>query len=283
MLSWRIGEVRITRVVELTMSGEASLLLPAASAEALLAIPWLRPDFVEDDGRYRTSVHALVIETPERRMVVDTCIGGGKGREAWGIRARGDRFLAEMVEAGYPPDSIDTVLCTHLHFDHVGWNTRWTEAGWRPTFPQARYLFGRAELAYWSVQQASAPDREVFADSVQPVLDAGLADLVEPDHQLCDEVRLVPTPGHSVGHVSVAIASRGEQALITGDFVHHPCQLARPDWGSAFDHDAAAGAETRRRMFAALAETPTLVIGTHFAAPTAGRIVRDGAVWRLAC
>jgi glyoxylase-like metal-dependent hydrolase (beta-lactamase superfamily II) len=116
---------------------------------------------------------------------------------------------------------------------------------------------------------------------VQPVFDAGLVDLVETDARLCDEIDLVPTLGHTPGHVSVRIRSRGEEALITGDFLHHPCQIAHPDWASTADSDAAMGVQTRERMFAALAGRPVLVIGTHFAGATAGRIVRDGAAYRL--
>ena len=114
------------------------------------------------------------------------------------------------------------------------------------------------------------------------MFEAGLVELVETDHRVCDEISLEPTLGHTPGHVSVRIRSKGEEALITGDFLHHPCQLARPDWGSSADFDAPASRETRERMFGALAGQPVLMIGTHFAAPTAGHVVRDGEVYRLA-
>jgi glyoxylase-like metal-dependent hydrolase (beta-lactamase superfamily II) len=140
---------------------------------------------------------------------------------------------------------------------------------------------GRIEFAHWQARQETEDYAPIFADSVRPVADAGLVELVPTDHRLCDEVSLVPTPGHTPGHVSVRIASRGEEALITGDFLHHPCQMARPDWSSEVDHDREAAHATRRRVFAALAGTPTLVIGTHFAGPTAGRVVRDGDAFRL--
>jgi glyoxylase-like metal-dependent hydrolase (beta-lactamase superfamily II) len=121
----------------------------------------------------------------------------------------------------------------------------------------------------------------ILADSVNPILDAGLATLVETDHQLCGEISLIPTIGHTPGHVSVMINSRGEQALITGDFMHHPCQIAHPEWDTLADSDPEQGIRTRRIMFERLAGTPVLVIGTHFAGATAGRIVRDGETWRL--
>ena len=149
---------------------------------------------------------------------------------------------------------------------------------WLPTFPNAQYLFGRVEYEHWSTQ-ADRPDMlPVMADSVQPILDAGLAELVEWDHVLCSEVRLMPSAGHSPGHASVWI----ERALITGDFAHHPFQMAHPDWSSTADHDPAMAEATRRRILGELADEPVLMIGTHFAGPTAGYVCRDGDVFRLA-
>ncbi|HEY1259269.1 MAG TPA: MBL fold metallo-hydrolase, partial [Stellaceae bacterium] len=144
------------------------------------------------------------------------------------------------------------------------------------------YLMGRVELEHWRAQQERDDMKAVFADSVAPVYDAGLVDLVETDHRVCDEVSLIPTPGHTPGHVSVQIASEGETALITGDFMHHPCQIARPEWSSTADSDPQAAERTRRHMLARLADAPTLVIGTHFAGRTAGHVVPDGAAYRLA-
>jgi len=233
------------------------------------------------------SIHALVIETPDRRIVVDTCLGNDKeGRRIPGWNNLRGPFLADLAAAGFPRESIDTVLCTHLHVDHVGWNTMLVEGAngtrsWVPTFPQARYLMGRVEFAHWREHRERADMAAVFADSVAPIHDAGLADLVETDHRVCDEVTLVPTLGHTPGHVSVRISSKGEEALITGDFMHHPCQIARPDWSSTADSDPAEARLTRERMLARLAGVPVLVIGTHFAGRTAGRVERDGDAFRL--
>jgi glyoxylase-like metal-dependent hydrolase (beta-lactamase superfamily II) len=227
------------------------------------------------------SIHALIIQTPTRRILVDTCLGNDKPRDIPGWSHRQGPFLKDLSDAGLDRASIDTVVCTHLHVDHVGWNTMLVDGQWVPTFPNARYLLGQAEFEYWRAEHHGPAQRTLFADSVQPVFDAGLVDLVATDHQLCPEVQLVPTLGHTPGHVSVAIQSRGEQALITGDFIHHPCQLARPDWAAAPDFDQAASTRTRREVFGRLAGQPTLVIGTHFAGPTAGRIVRDGDAYRL--
>ncbi len=173
------------------------------------------------------------------------------------------------------------MLCTHLHVDHVGWNTMKVGDRWVPTFPNARYLMGRTEYEHWSAQDPKEQRDDVFGDSVKPVIDAGLVDMVDSDHQITEEVRLVPTPGHTPGHVSVRIASRGEEAVITGDMMHHPCQMARPDWRSTADSDGEAACKTRLRVLNEYADGPVLVIGTHFATPTAGHIKRDGKVFRF--
>jgi glyoxylase-like metal-dependent hydrolase (beta-lactamase superfamily II) len=229
------------------------------------------------------SIHALVVETPERCVVVDTCLGNDKQDRripTWN-NLQGP-FLADLAAAGYPRESIDTVLCTHLHVDHVGWNTMLVDGKWVPTFPRARYLMGRVEFDHWQSQHDRDDMAAVFADSVKPVQDAGLVDLVETDHRVSDEISLVPTAGHTPGHVSVVIRSEGEEALITGDFIHHPCQIAHPEWSSTADTDPEAAHRTRDRMLKELSARPVLVIGTHFAGATAGRIVRDGDAYRLA-
>lgn len=281
-MKWKIGDVTITKIVELEVTGGSRFLLPQATREEVLPIAWLRPHFADDEGRLCMSIHSLVVETPTRKIVVDTCLGNDKqGRRVPHWNDRAGPYLADLAAAGYPADSIDTVLCTHLHVDHVGWNTRMVDGKWLPTFRNARYLMGRVEYEHWS-KHPDRPDMvSVLGDSVTPILDAGLATLVDTDALICEEVSLVPTPGHTPGHVSVKIASRGEEALITGDFVHHPCQMARPEWSALADTDAEAAIATRRRMFGALAGTPTLVIGTHFAGATAGRLVKDGDGFRL--
>jgi glyoxylase-like metal-dependent hydrolase (beta-lactamase superfamily II) len=287
-LRWSIGDVTVTRIVESTFEG-LEAFLPDATPEAVLAIGWLRP-FLTQEGVLKFSIHALVIETPTRRIIVDTCVGNDKPRDVfpiWHMLQTG--FLSDLEAAGYPPATIDTVLCTHLHLDHVGWNTMLVDGLWMPTFPNARYLVERSEFAFLDVEGADDDAQPwlrdmndlVMADSIRPVLDAGLLDLVSSDHRVCDEVTLIPTPGHTIGHVSIRIDSGGESALITGDFIHHPCQMAHPEWSLTSDFDPARSAVTRQDVFSGLADTPTLVIGTHWPDPTAGRVARDGASFRL--
>jgi glyoxylase-like metal-dependent hydrolase (beta-lactamase superfamily II) len=280
MNRWKIGDVTITRVIELEMSGGTRFILPDALRDAVKPIGWLRPHFADEAGNLIMSIHALVVETRDRRILVDTCIGNDKVRQipAWSLR--NGPFLKDLAAAGYPVESIDTVLCTHLHIDHVGFNTSLVDGRWVATFPRARYLFGREEWEHWNAAEPRGTPGPID-DSVRPIVDAGLHQLVEVDHRLNDEIWLEPTRGHTPGHVSVRIKSRGEEALITGDFVHHPCQMARPDWCSSADTDREQGIATRLRMFESLASAPVLVIGTHFATPTAGRVVKDGKVWRF--
>jgi glyoxylase-like metal-dependent hydrolase (beta-lactamase superfamily II) len=222
----------------------------------------------------------LLIDAPDRRIIVDTCVGNDKERSIPFWNNLQTSFLDDLRDAGCEPESVDTVVCTHLHVDHVGWNTRWVDGRWEPTFAKARYLIGRSEWEHWR-DDDDADNQAVLADSVRPVFDAGRVDLVESDHRICDEIRLEPTPGHTPGHVAVRISSRGEEAVITGDLMHHPCQIARPEWCAVVDSDREQALATRRAFLARHADQPILVIGTHFAGPTAGHLVRDGKSYRL--
>ncbi len=277
---WKIGAVRISRIVEIEATGGMTRIIPDASRERVLEIPWLQPHFADKEGRMRGAIHALVVETPDRRIVVDTCVGNDKPRSMPFWDNLQTSFLADLATAGYARESIDTVLCTHLHVDHVGWNTMREGERWVPTFPQARYLMGEQEFQYWQ-KEAEGDQAQVMSDSVTPVFEAGLVDLVASDYVLCPEIRLLATPGHTPGHVSVLIESDGKSALITGDFLHHPCQFVHPEWSSSPDAVPMEAIETRRRMYARFADSPTLVIGTHFATPTAGHLHRDGESYRF--
>ena len=283
MLSWTVGAVKITRVVEMEMPVAYSAerpFLADATPEVLRTMPWLYPDFVDEEDRMRLSIHALLVEAPGLRLVVDTCIGNDKARGLLGKRSLSTNFLGKMAEIGWTRESVDAVVCTHLHVDHVGWNTMLEDGKWIPTFPKARYLIGREELEHWRGEE-DGEQTEIIADSVQPILDAGLAELVEMDHRVSAEIRLEPTPGHTPGHVSVMIESEGQAAVITGDMSHHPCQMAHPDWSPPFDSDGKASAVMRRKMFAEWADKPILVIGTHYAGRTAGHVVTDGEAFRF--
>jgi glyoxylase-like metal-dependent hydrolase (beta-lactamase superfamily II) len=277
-MHWSIGKVKITKVVELETIGSTRFILPLASKEEIQKLPWLMPHFATEEGRLKMSIHSLVVETQKRRIVVDTGLGNdkqGRGIPTW--NNRNGPFLETLTDAGFPPDSIDTVLCTHLHVDHVGWNTKLVDGKWVPTFPNARYLFGQTEYEYWRDHSHEPSQAAVFNDSVKPIMETGRAELIASDAQLTGEIRMIPTPGHSPGHMSLHITSDGEEGLLTGDVAHHPCQMAHLGWSSTADSDPKQSAETRRQLFSRFADRPVLVIGGHF---DAGHIKRDGEAFK---
>ncbi|MGZ5930822.1 MAG: MBL fold metallo-hydrolase [Rhizomicrobium sp.] len=283
MLKWKIGDVSVKRIVEMEVPVKYHpkyAFLPKATPEALKTMPWLYPHFVSDDGALVLSIHALLVEAPGLRLVVDTCVGNDKPRGLTGNLPLSTPFLQHMADAGWNRESVDAVVCTHLHVDHVGWNTMKDGDKWVPTFPNARYLIGKTEYEHWT-KEGDNDQQTILSDSVKPVFDAGLVQLVDMNHRVSPEVRLMPTTGHTPGHVSVVIESKGETAVITGDMVHHPCQFTHPDWPDNFDSDGAAAALTRHAFVKDFADRPVLVIGTHFAAPTAGHIRKDGDTYKF--
>ncbi len=281
---WQIGDVRVTRLVEINAHEDPfTMLSTECEPDMGRHYPWLAPHFVTPDWRMKISFQAFVVHTPQHTIVVDTCIGEGRVRDYDIFTNMQSDYLNDLVAAGYDPDTVDFVLCTHLHFDHVGWNTRQENGRWVPTFPNARYLFGRDEYQHWQAARQAGDNSHIghFADSVDPVVEAGLVDLIGSDHQVCAEVSLFPTPGHTPGHVSVMIRSRGEDAVITGDLMHHPIQLARPDLPMNADSDKALGVATRTGFCQRFADTGVTIIGSHFCDPGAGYIVSDTKNWRL--
>ena len=284
MQTLTLGDVGISRVVEIGRSSfPTSQMLPESDAGRIAAHHrWLTPHFFDETtGDLGSRIQTWIVRTPRHTVLVDTGVGNDKERgdnPLWNRRTGG--LLDDLRAAGVTPEQVDLVLCTHLHVDHVGWNTRLVDGRWLPTFPNARYLLARPEWEHWSADPHPM-NQTVLADSVRPIFDAGLVDLVATDHAVDAAISLEPTPGHTPGHVSVHVRSRGEEAVITGDLVHHPAQFARPHWGAAPDWDRALADRTRRAFMERYADTPVLVIGTHFAEPTAGRLVRDGDAYRL--
>lgn len=279
MLKWTIGDVTITRVQEsetpFVNSGGPGNPVPDAYPEAVREVKWLQPHFANEEGKMKFSIHALLVEAPGLKLVVDTCVGNDKPRNVRFWNMLQTNFLAKFEETGWSRDAVTHVVCTHMHVDHVGWNTMLADGKWVPTFPKARYLLGRTEYEHWS-NEGEGEQAQILADSIIPLFDAGLVELVATDHRLSNEVRLISTPGHTPGHVSVEITSGGKRALITGDLMHHPIQIAKPDWLGGYDSDQEMGKKTRHAFLANASQGDTLVIGTHFATPTAGRITKDG-------
>jgi glyoxylase-like metal-dependent hydrolase (beta-lactamase superfamily II) len=281
---WRVGDVEIARIVEVYgFEDDISMLLPDATPEYLQQFRWLVPHFATPEGRMIISFQCFVLRSKGRTAMIDTCIGNDRKREFDVFCNMQNTFLEDLATAGFPARSVTDVLCTHLHFDHVGWNTHLVDGQWVPTFPQARYLFGHREWQHWQHLRATNGyhHMEHLVDSIDPIMAAGLEHFIEPDFRLTDEVRLFPTPGHTPGHCSVLIESRGQQAVITGDMMHNPVQIAIPATEARFDMDKAQAARTRCDFVQRYNNTDTLVIGSHFAEPTSGKIVSDGKAWKL--
>ncbi|MCB5906516.1 MBL fold metallo-hydrolase [Streptomyces pinistramenti] len=283
--TWAIGDLLVHRIDEVTLPPQTGpWLLPDATPDAVRRAPWLRPDFAGPDGVLHLASHSFAIEADGLRILVDTGIGNGKTRANPAWHHLDTDYLGRLTAAGFPPERVDLVVLTHLHTDHVGWNTRADGGAWVPTFPNARYLAARAEWDHWAHADLDEPRTQMFRDSVHPVREAGLLDLIDvPDTgaEVAPGISLLPTPGHTPGQVAVRLRSRGRSAVITGDCVHHPVQLRHPGITSCVDTDPAQAVRSRRTLLDALAGTDTLLLGSHFPAPTAGLVVPEGTTYRL--
>jgi glyoxylase-like metal-dependent hydrolase (beta-lactamase superfamily II) len=272
-MRWTVGGMKITQVREMLIYMPPEHLYgdydPAVFARHA---DWLAP-FMDDKKQMGFSVHALIIDSGTQVILVDPCIGCHQTPIHERILPEDATFLSDLEGAGYKPADIDLVMCTHLHYDHVGWNTRWVDGKWVPTFVNARYLFPKKDFEYWDSGAEGAA--WTFNDAVRPVVAAGQADLVEMNHRVSDEVWMEPSPGHSPGHVTIHIASQGERAIISGDTVHHPVQCAAPHWKMAFDVDPDEAVATRTRLLSEAADKPVLFLGTHFPGKSGGLIISD--------
>jgi glyoxylase-like metal-dependent hydrolase (beta-lactamase superfamily II) len=278
LLRWTVGDLLVTQVVELEAQLPLEVLFPGADHARLEGKDWLRP-FFDANGFARLGINSYLVRTPTLNIVVDCCAGNNKPRAGPPFAMLETSYLEDLAAAGFPAEDVDIVVCTHLHTDHIGWNTTLVDGKWVPTFPNARYLIGATEFEFWRDQDSSPDDHNAFEDSIQPVADAGLLDLVGPDHEITDGIRLIPTPGHTIGHLSVRLHSAGEEALITGDMIHHPAQFAHPEWACFLDYDPQQSSDVRRAVFQQAAASDQLLIGTHFVAPSAGYLTPDADGW----
>lgn len=274
-ITLQVGDIEITPIIEIEGGDLIQKIIPNATPENIAKISWLKPFFADEKNNLKALVQSFVIETAGERIVVDTCIGNNRVRpqtQKWS-NLKTD-FLSHF-EKQFKRETINKVICTHLHFDHVGWNTMLGNDRWIPTFPNARYLFVENEFNYWKdfPKEEIEDDFAGFREAVLPVLNAGLVDLVAADHKISDEISLIPTHGHTPSHVSILIKSKGRKAVITGDVFHHPCQIAYPDWKS-FDTNSKQALASRLALLERFADTETLIIGSHFASPTGGILQR---------
>lgn len=287
MKALRLGDMRIDRIVEFERPFMApDRLFPDATADDVdRHRHWLEPDSLDrQSGHLVLSLHSFLIRAPGLVVLVDACSGNHKPRpdkpryhdNEW-------PYLQRLRSAGVEPEQVDFVLCTHLHVDHVGWNTRLDGDRWVPTFPRARYLFPRVEWeACAAAMKVTAEPPAFVADSIMPVFAAGQAQLVEGEHRLSEAIRLEPAPGHSPGQVCVHLRSGGLSAVMSADIMHHPLQCAEPRLSSSFCHEPDLAAATRLDFLRRHADTPTIVLPAHFPGPTAGRVVSTPEGYRFA-
>ena len=284
-----IGDTTVERLVEAEgPSFFPAFILPDSTEEALDGeMDWLLPHFHHPEtGRLWMSVHSYVVRTTHHTILVDTCVGNDKERPSTKPWHRMQTpWLDNLAAMGVRPEEVDFVCCTHLHVDHVGWNTRLVNGRWVPTFPNARYLFSKAEYAHWeaeaAMEAAAAAGRsgavdDCFTDSVLPVMAAGQVQFVDGGHGIDDNLTIEASPGHTPGHICLNLEGGGRRAVFSGDLMHHPVQVAYPEWNSRFCVDPAMSRATRQAFVDAHAETDTTILAAHFASPTAGRIVANG-------
>lgn len=267
----RIGNIEIWRILE----GISPFLTP------LQAFPDLGEDgmalmrriaarqICPETGQFLIPIQAFLIKTPQHVILIDGCVGNHKTfpmHPHWHNRSD-NRFLAGLTVAGVSPEDVDYVMCTHLHVDHVGWNTRLENGQWVPTFPNARYVFPATDHAHFAAEAG-----DVYTESVLPVIAANQAELVSADHKLGDHIAFIPTPGHTPGHVSIEISDGPDRAVITGDVMHTAVQCLRPSCNFAFDADKVQAVASRHRLMEHSSEGGHLVIGSHFQLPSTGVI-----------
>ena len=282
--AWNLGDIVVRRVDEIALPRETGpWLLPEATKEVIDEADWLRPHYADAEVP-RLASHTFAVETGGLRVLVDTGIGNGKNRANPAWHNLDTDYLERLTAAGFPPESVDLVITTHLHADHVGWNTRLVDGTWVPAFPNARYLVTSTEAEYWATAVMDEARRQMFRDSVHPIRDNGQYDLLDvPEHgsEVAGGVLLIPAPGHTPGQVAVELRGTDRRALITGDSIHHPVQLSHPHLTSCVDIDPQQARRTRGHILDTAADTGTLLLGTHFPHPTAGLVHREDGRYRL--
>lgn len=277
-----IGGIEVTKVVDVLESFSPKVLYVDRDRSAFDPhLDWLQPHFVDAAKGMLLSIHSFVIRTRHHIVLVDTCVGNHKknaGFPQWNDRAGG--YLGALAAAGYRPQDVDYVFCTHMHVDHTGWNTRLADGRWVPTFPNARYLFNRREWAAWE-HTGNIHDRAVLEQNILPIIEAGQVQWVDNAWQIDDQLTLTPTPGHTPGHCSLTLDGHAARAVITGDLMIHPVQIAEPGWQQLADHDKALAVATRTAFVDGHCDRDVLILGTHFNTPTGVYIVDQGGARRV--
>jgi glyoxylase-like metal-dependent hydrolase (beta-lactamase superfamily II) len=281
MLTHVVGDITIRQIIEQRGLGFApDFLFPDWDRAVLeehraLMIPEC---FNETESRFIASIHTWVLRTPHHTILIDSCAGNHKNRPGLPrFHQLNLPFLERLAEAGVSPESVDFVCCTHLHADHCGWNTRLVDGRWVPTFPNAKYVFSKAEYEHWKGPAGRHGfNAGVYEDSVLPVVESGQAEIIDGEGEIGDGLTFHPTPGHSLGHVAIKLVNSGQKGIFGGDIMHQPLQVFRPDWNSTFCEDPKHARESRRWLLEQSAEDSSTVFTAHFANSSAGRITRRG-------
>jgi glyoxylase-like metal-dependent hydrolase (beta-lactamase superfamily II) len=278
-LPFLVGDLTIHRIIEQeTTFLPAFEMFPGLTPDLLAKNrPWMRQaGAIDADDVLILCFQSYIVTTPDHTILVDSCIGNDKPRTRpkWNMKTDSEYMLA-LAAAGFTVDDIDFVMCTHMHVDHVGWNTRLVNGQWVPTFPNARYVFGKTEYDYWRKQHASTPVAQ-FNDSVLPVVEAGQAEIVDDGYEIGDHMRILPTHGHTPGHAAFTFGRGRDHAVVSGDLMHSPLQTRYPELSPKFDVDPAQAALTRRNFLERYCDTDTLCCTAHFPSPSAGKIRRLG-------
>jgi glyoxylase-like metal-dependent hydrolase (beta-lactamase superfamily II) len=266
----RIGDVEVTRIEEVNLREPPIMFAEWRKEMADQYRDWLLPNFyIPEADNFHVSIHSWLLRTPRHTIVIDTCGGNAKERPASPRFHHLDTpYLERLKAAGVAPEDVDYVVCTHLHVDHVGWNTRLVDGRWMPTFPRAKYVWAGEEWEYWRHEKDAC-----IADSVVPVVEAGQAVFVDVRHEVDPWLRFEPSPGHTPGHVCVRLSTDAGQAVFSGDLMHRVVQVAEPQWSSRFCADPKRAATTRREFIERHADSGVLVLAAHF--PKPGYIVRE--------
>jgi glyoxylase-like metal-dependent hydrolase (beta-lactamase superfamily II) len=281
MPTWSIGSTTVTRIEEhLGPTGmPCDKYLTGFERDVLERhLAWLAPDhYSPQHDRFVTSVHSWLIRSDNLTILIDSCGGNHKERPfSPRFHLQNTPYLERLRAAGAAPEDIDLVLCTHLHADHVGWNTMLREGRWVPTFPNAKYLFSRTDDTYWDVRKnpaiASDPRHITYDDSVLPVVQAGQAVLVDDGYDVTSRITVEAAPGHTPGHVVFRLAEAGQRAAFCGDVIHHALQVYAPHWNHMHDERPAEAADSRRRLLESCVEQGSLLFPVHFGAPHVARI-----------
>lgn len=274
-----LGDVTIFQIVESLMPyGNVLEFLPDSSIDELNEHrDWLHPNFINlDTYQLILCFQSYLIQTPHHRILVDTCVGNDKELPFPKLHKQNWPWLDRLQAIGIVPENIDFVLCTHLHVDHVGWNTRLINGQWVPTFPKAKYIFSKTEVDFWLEEAKDDPvvAGRVYEDSVHPVIEAGLATLIDEtsDYSFDNAITLLPMPGHTPGNMAVEVLSCGMKAIISGDLMHSPIQCKKPHWNSRHCVDKPLSRKTRRLFLETYADTDVLICPVHFPLPSVGRI-----------